>query len=68
MKVCSFSSCLSRKSESSNIIGYFVEERHSDATLFRFLRARKFNVAHAKKMLIEAEKWRKEFEVDKIVS
>jgi len=35
--------------------------------LFRFLRARKFDVPKAKEMLINAEKWRKEFGVDKIV-
>ncbi len=33
----------------------------------RFLRARKFDVPKAKEMLLNAEKWRKEFGVDKIV-
>lgn len=47
--------------------GYFVEERMDDATLLRFLRARKWDVALAKKMLIDAEDWRKRKNVDDIV-
>ncbi|KIK60005.1 hypothetical protein GYMLUDRAFT_44015 [Collybiopsis luxurians FD-317 M1] len=47
--------------------GVFVEERMDDATLLRFLRARKFDVALAKAMIIDCEKWRKEFGVDDIV-
>ncbi|KAF8897120.1 CRAL-TRIO domain-containing protein [Infundibulicybe gibba] len=47
--------------------GKFVEERMDDATLLRFLRARKFDVAKAKEMLLAAEQWRKDFEVDEIV-
>ncbi|KAG7092004.1 hypothetical protein E1B28_008391 [Marasmius oreades] len=47
--------------------GAFVEERMDDATLLRFLRARKFDVALAKKMLLDAEQWRKDFGVDDIV-
>ncbi|QRV72601.1 hypothetical protein RhiJN_00615 [Ceratobasidium sp. AG-Ba] len=46
---------------------YFVPERHDDATLLRFLRARKFDLAKAKEMFINCEKWRKEFGVDNIV-
>ncbi|KAL0570052.1 cytosolic factor, phosphatidylinositol/phosphatidylcholine transfer protein [Marasmius crinis-equi] len=46
--------------------GHFVEERMDDATLLRFLRARKFDVALAKAMLLDCEKWRKEFGVDDI--
>ncbi|KAF9259914.1 hypothetical protein L218DRAFT_963167 [Marasmius fiardii PR-910] len=46
--------------------GHFVEERMNDATLLRFLRARKFDVALAKAMLLDCEKWRKEFGVDEI--
>jgi hypothetical protein len=33
----------------------------------RFLRARQFDVAKAKLMIINAEKWRKEFKVDELV-
>ncbi|KAI0043169.1 hypothetical protein FA95DRAFT_1499003 [Auriscalpium vulgare] len=47
--------------------GAFVEERMDDAMLLRFLRARKFNVPEAKKMLLDAEQWRKDFGVDDIV-
>ncbi|KAJ9603599.1 cytosolic factor, phosphatidylinositol/phosphatidylcholine transfer protein [Cladophialophora chaetospira] len=36
-------------------------------TLLRFLRARKFNVEHAKTMFINNEKWRKEFGTDDLV-
>ncbi|KAJ6522788.1 CRAL-TRIO domain-containing protein [Mycena vulgaris] len=47
--------------------GAFVETRHHDATLLRFLRARKFDVPKTKEMLLAAEKWRKEFGVDELV-
>ncbi|KIY67983.1 hypothetical protein CYLTODRAFT_352156 [Cylindrobasidium torrendii FP15055 ss-10] len=47
--------------------GWFVEDRMNDAMLLRFLRARKFNVANTKKMLKEAEEWRKEFGVDELM-
>ncbi|KAG5645791.1 hypothetical protein DXG03_005328 [Asterophora parasitica] len=47
--------------------GIFVEERMNDALLLRFLRARKFDVAKAKEMLIAAEEWRKTFGVDDVV-
>jgi len=47
--------------------GVFVPERMNDAFLLRYLRARKFDVALAKQMLIDAENWRKEFGVDEIV-
>ncbi|KAJ7130772.1 CRAL-TRIO domain-containing protein [Mycena crocata] len=47
--------------------GQFVEARHDDATLLRFLRARKFDVLKAKEMILAAEKWRKEFGVDELV-
>lgn len=33
----------------------------------RFLRARKWNVAMAKQMILEAERWRKENNVDSIL-
>ncbi|TFY62327.1 hypothetical protein EVG20_g6749 [Dentipellis fragilis] len=38
-----------------------------DATLLRFLRARKFDVPKAKFMIVAAEQWRKDFGVDDIV-
>lgn len=41
--------------------GVFVESRHDDATLLRFLRARKFNQAAAMTMLVNFEEWRKTF-------
>ncbi|KAJ6579542.1 CRAL-TRIO domain-containing protein [Mycena vulgaris] len=49
--------------------GYYTEgePRMSDATMLRFLRARKFDVAKAKEMFIANEKWRKDFGVDDIV-
>lgn len=47
--------------------GHFVSERHDDPTLLRFLRARKFDLPKAKFMLVEQEKWRKEFGVDELV-
>ncbi|KAJ7219976.1 CRAL-TRIO domain-containing protein [Mycena pura] len=47
---------------------YFeAEPRMNDATMLRFLRARKFDVPKAKQMFIAAEKWRKDFGVDDIV-
>ncbi|KAG8891839.1 cytosolic factor, phosphatidylinositol/phosphatidylcholine transfer protein [Tulasnella sp. 403] len=46
--------------------GYFVPERHDDATLLRFLRARKFDLVNSKKMIIDQEMWRKEFGTDEL--
>ncbi|KAE8341112.1 hypothetical protein BDV24DRAFT_58099 [Aspergillus arachidicola] len=43
-------------------LGY--TERLDTLTLLRFLRARKFDVANAKTMFVECEKWRKEFGTD----
>ncbi|OCH86026.1 hypothetical protein OBBRIDRAFT_821263 [Obba rivulosa] len=47
--------------------GHFVPERMDDATLLRFLRARKFDVEKAKQMIIACEQWRKDFGVEEIV-
>jgi hypothetical protein len=47
--------------------GKFVPERMTDQLLLRFLRARKFDVALAKKMLLEYEQWRIDYGVDEIV-
>jgi len=38
-----------------------------DPALLRFLRARKFDVAKAKEMLLDAEQWRIDFKVDDLV-
>ncbi|ODV95223.1 hypothetical protein PACTADRAFT_68296 [Pachysolen tannophilus NRRL Y-2460] len=43
------------------------EKRLDDASLLRFLRARKFDVAKAKAMFVACEKWRKEFGTDSIL-
>ncbi|KAJ7728470.1 CRAL-TRIO domain-containing protein [Mycena metata] len=43
------------------------EQRMSDATLLRFLRARKFDVPKAKEMFLSNEQWRKDFGVEDIV-
>ncbi|KAF8250472.1 hypothetical protein K440DRAFT_580630 [Wilcoxina mikolae CBS 423.85] len=43
-------------------------ERLDTLTLLRFLRARKFDVALAKQMFTDCEKWRKEFKVEEIVN
>jgi len=42
-------------------------ERLDDATLLRFLRARKFNLEASKLMFTESEKWRKEFGTDELL-
>ncbi|KDR74370.1 hypothetical protein GALMADRAFT_250248 [Galerina marginata CBS 339.88] len=47
--------------------GAFVPERMDDAMLLRFLRARRFDLVKAKAMLLDAEKWRKDFGVDDVV-
>jgi len=47
--------------------GAFVPERMDDATLLRFLRARKFDVPKAKAMLLSAEQWRKDEKIDELV-
>ncbi|CCH59380.1 hypothetical protein TBLA_0B05520 [Henningerozyma blattae CBS 6284] len=42
-------------------------ERLDDATLLRFLRARKFDLALAEKMFVDCENWRKEFGTNTIL-
>ncbi|EAW09564.1 SEC14 family lipid-binding protein [Aspergillus clavatus NRRL 1] len=46
-------------------LGY--TDRLDTLTMLRFLRARKFDVAAAKAMFVECEKWRKEFGTDDLV-
>ncbi|KAI0759746.1 CRAL-TRIO domain-containing protein [Trametes elegans] len=46
--------------------GLFVPERMDDATLLRFLRARKFDVEKALAMIVSCEQWRKEFGVEEL--
>ncbi|KIS71490.1 putative phosphatidylinositol(PI)/phosphatidylcholine(PC) transfer protein [Mycosarcoma maydis] len=46
--------------------GIFNPERHDDACLCRFLRARKWDLAAAEAMFTEAEKWRKDFKVEEL--
>jgi len=46
--------------------GWFVPERMDDATLLRFLRARRFDVPKAKAMLVSAEQWRKDEKIDEL--
>jgi len=48
--------------------GIYVEGRMDDAVLLRFLRARKFAVAEAKKMIIDCEQWRKDKKVAEVLS
>lgn len=47
-------------------LGY--TERLDDASLLRFLRARKFDLEKTKQMFIECEKWRKEFGTNNILT
>ncbi|KAG5919452.1 hypothetical protein E4U53_003987, partial [Claviceps sorghi] len=43
------------------------KERLDTLTLLRFLRARKWDIALAKTMFVETEKWRKEISLDETV-
>ncbi|CDR88101.1 probable SEC14-phosphatidylinositol(PI)/phosphatidylcholine(PC) transfer protein [Sporisorium scitamineum] len=44
----------------------FNPERHDDACLCRFLRARKWDLVAAEAMFTEAEKWRTDFKVEEL--
>ncbi|KAN0061039.1 cytosolic factor, phosphatidylinositol/phosphatidylcholine transfer protein [Thecaphora frezii] len=46
--------------------GIYNPERHNEACLCRFLRARKWDLPAAELMFTEAEKWRAEFGVEKL--
>ncbi|KAJ1019418.1 hypothetical protein NDA16_004535 [Ustilago loliicola] len=46
--------------------GIFNPERHDDACLCRFLRARKWDLPATEAMFTEAEKWRTEFKVEEL--
>ncbi|GAA6025525.1 hypothetical protein JCM8202_001222, partial [Rhodotorula sphaerocarpa] len=46
--------------------GYYDPEKHDDAMLLRFLRARKFNLAASKEMWINTQKWKQSFKVDEL--
>ncbi|EPQ28411.1 uncharacterized protein PFL1_04238 [Pseudozyma flocculosa PF-1] len=46
--------------------GIYNPERHDEACLCRFLRARKWDLPAAELMFTEAEKWRTEFGVEKL--
>ncbi|KAK9347225.1 CRAL-TRIO domain-containing protein [Lipomyces starkeyi] len=52
----------------NELISSGCTERLDDASLLRFLRARKFDLQKAKEMFLACEKWRKEFGVDEIVA
>ncbi|POY76144.1 hypothetical protein BMF94_0867 [Rhodotorula taiwanensis] len=57
---------LQRFKEELRAEGYYEPEKHDDAMLLRFLRARKFNLEAAKKMWIDTQKWKQDFKVDEL--
>ncbi|KAJ3317039.1 cytosolic factor, phosphatidylinositol/phosphatidylcholine transfer protein [Blyttiomyces sp. JEL0837] len=59
---------LDRLKEALTASGFYKPGIHTDALLLRFLRARKFDHDKTKLMFENCETWRKEFNVDNVIS
>ncbi|GAA5925011.1 phosphatidylinositol/phosphatidylcholine transfer protein SEC14 [Sporobolomyces koalae] len=57
---------LAQFKEELKVEGFYDPAKHDDAMLLRFLRARKFDLAAAKKMWIDTQKWKQSFHVDEL--